>query len=297
MDFTTLFYLTTLQAAAGAAAPKSGGKGKASKASASKQPKPAAPALPAAPLVKSDPGGKVIWAKVANYPWWPAKTLDPSRDRSFPPDADPPRPNAIPVRFFGTHEFAWMGSKRALTEWEQGLSQFSKECDQESFQAAIQEAEEYRKGGTLPDAFYVPPAPESGRKGKAKRRGSGGAVARKPGEARSRTGRGAGGADNRGALVQERKRQRVLYLGLAPCEDSPYGAGRVAPNTALQQAGAVWATQFPQVLSAAKEAVAAATVAPARALVPTSPPAATAVAAPVLPAVSPPVLPVGDGGS
>lgn len=42
--------------------------------------------------------GKLVWAKVGSYPWWPAKLLDPHRDLSFPPDADPPRPTSIPIR-------------------------------------------------------------------------------------------------------------------------------------------------------------------------------------------------------
>ncbi len=70
---------------------------------------------PMAPL----PAGKLVWAKVGSIPWWPAKTLDPARDASYPPDADPPRPTSIPIRFFGTHEFFWIGSKRQLVDWEE----------------------------------------------------------------------------------------------------------------------------------------------------------------------------------
>ena len=35
---------------------------------------------------------------MGSYPWWPAKLMDPARDLSFPPDADPPRPTSIPIR-------------------------------------------------------------------------------------------------------------------------------------------------------------------------------------------------------
>lgn len=50
------------------------------------------------PATRHAPAGRVVWAKVGSYPWWPAKTLDPQRDQSFPPDADPPRPTSIPIR-------------------------------------------------------------------------------------------------------------------------------------------------------------------------------------------------------
>lgn len=66
-----------------------------------------------------DPGGRLVWAKVGAYPWWPAKVLTQGRDLSFPAGEEPPRPNAVPVRFFGTHDFSWIGSKRALVDWEE----------------------------------------------------------------------------------------------------------------------------------------------------------------------------------
>lgn len=221
------------------------------------------------PLVKEDPGGKVIWAKLPNYPWWPAKTLDPAKDRSYPPDADPPRPTAIPVRFFGTHEFAWVGSKRAITEWEEGLPQFSAESDQEAFKAAIKEAEEYRGSGTLPDVFYAIPDVESGKRGgKGKKRGGSGRKAGVgeegsiPGSARPRSGRAvAGAAEDREALVQERKKQRLLDMGLAPPAESPYASGQVAPNPALLEKANAWAAEFPSVMAAAREAAAKETAA------------------------------------
>lgn len=68
---------------------------------------------------RADPGGRIVWAKVGAYPWWPAKVLNPGKDASFPPDEEPPRPNAIPVRFFGTYDFSWLGSKRAIMDWEE----------------------------------------------------------------------------------------------------------------------------------------------------------------------------------
>jgi hypothetical protein len=147
------------------------------------------PALPGVlPAIKEDPGGKVLWAKLANAPWWPSKTMDPSKDRSFPPDADPPRPTSIPIRLFGTHEFAWVGSKRALVDWDEGLASgyaTQKESNLEAFVLGVQEAERYVQEKLLPDVFYIIPhvvqQPGSGnRKGKGKRGAStGGGTASK----------------------------------------------------------------------------------------------------------------------
>jgi hypothetical protein len=253
-----------------------GGGTKHSKQSKQQQQHPAPlPHVPAGP--REDPGGKVIWAKVQNYPWWPAKTMDPTRDRSFPPDADPPRPTSIPVRFFGTHDFGWMGSKRAIEDWEEGFNQHISECDQESFIAAVAEAEKYRKDGVLPDKFYVAPTPEG--KAKGSKRGRKSASAKKPGPTegeaategaeggKGRSGRGGPSAEDRSALVQARKRQRLQEAGLVPPEDTPYGDGRVAANPELMRLGEHWEVQDPEI-GATVVAAAAAPPQPFRALVP-----------------------------
>lgn len=258
------------------------GKGKGGKGGGSK------PHGTDGPFSKDDPGGKVIWAKVSSYPWWPAKTLDPSKDRSFPPDADAPRPTAIPVRFFGTHEFAWVGSKRALTEWEEGLAKFSQESDLATFAAAIEEAQTYLKDATLPDAFYIHPEGDNGKKAaKGRKRlaaasykrllgedGTGlglgiglgggviaptGAAAPAYGSGKGRSGRGGQelSPEDRAAMVFERKKQRLLELGLLPPENSPFAtrSGVVAPNPTLLEMEAAWEAAEPQTMAAAREEV------------------------------------------
>ena len=45
--------------------------------------------------------GKVVWAKMGKFPWWPAQVLA-EKDPFIPKkDAEPPRRGAVPVRFFG----------------------------------------------------------------------------------------------------------------------------------------------------------------------------------------------------
>ena len=60
---------------------------------------------------------------------WPAQVLD-ERDPWIPSDAEPPRRGAIPVRFFGTYDFAWIESQRAICPFEQGYEEHSTKSKQ-----------------------------------------------------------------------------------------------------------------------------------------------------------------------
>ncbi|KAL4437202.1 hypothetical protein ABPG75_004341 [Micractinium tetrahymenae] len=226
----------------------------------------AAPAMPGNPF--ADPGGRVVWAKVGSYPWWPAKTLDPQRDLSYPPDADPPRPTSIPIRFFGTFEFQWIGSKRQLVDWEEGFEQFSRECDQSSFKAAIEEVQHYKATGKLPDVFYTTPEPEKPKpKARGKKRGAraatdaaefmAAAVAGSQAAAtvKPRTaGRVAEQQEDRAELVKRRRKQRLKELGLLPPDNSPYIDGHVAPNPHLLQFEEQWRSQYAHVIEEQRQA-------------------------------------------
>lgn len=220
----------------------------------------AMPAMVANPY--ADPGGRVVWAKVGSYPWWPAKMLDPLRDQSFPPDADPPRPTSIPIRFFGTFEFQWIGSKRQLVDWEEGFEQFSRECDQSSFKAAIEEVQIYKATGKLPDVFYTTPEPEKPKaKARGKKRGArvttdagdilaaavAGSQVAAAGKARA-AGRIAEHQEDRGELVKRRRKQRLQEFGLLPPDSSPYVGSRVAPNLQLLAFDEKWRVQYAHVI-------------------------------------------------
>lgn len=275
------------QAAASAAKAPSTAKPRGrKKATTPKQ--PVHPAPPRDPSLREDPGGSLIWAKVANYPWWPAKTLDPEKDYSFPPEAEPPRPTAIPARLFGTHEFVWIGSKRAMEEWGEGQAKgYGAGSAEAAFTAAVDEAETYRADKKLPEAFFLVPVSDGVKRGKVRRRGStagtaaGGASSRRPGEVgdglgtpsvgavRPRPARAPGPpAEDRAAVVYSRKRQRLLDLGLLPPDDSPYVRGRVAPNPALLALKPAWQAECPEVMVQAEVAAAVRLDAPRASLPP-----------------------------
>lgn len=100
--------------------------------------------------------GRVVWAKLGRFPWWPAQVIDSSladkllkKDRSSETD--------ILVRFFGTYDYAWIDSAHCLSDIETKFQERSKQRKR-SFQKAVEEALECKKSGVLPrDWEVVPP--------------------------------------------------------------------------------------------------------------------------------------------
>ena len=63
------------------------------------------------------------------YRRWPAQVLQES-DPWIPNDTEMPRPGAIPVRFFGTYDFAWIESQRAICPIDQDYEEHSSKSKQ-----------------------------------------------------------------------------------------------------------------------------------------------------------------------
>ena len=61
---------------------------------------------------------------------WPAQVLE-ENDPWIPNDADVPRHGAIPVRFFGTYDFAWIESHRMICAYDKGHAEHSKQDRQQ----------------------------------------------------------------------------------------------------------------------------------------------------------------------
>eukprot|EP00884_Botryococcus_braunii_P017990 jgi/Botrbrau1/4875/Bobra.0032s0031.1 len=123
-------------------------------------------------LRPKDSVGMAVWAKLARFPWWPAQILA-ENDPFIPPGSEPPRIGAVPVRFFGTYEFAWIESQRALAPFADD-DRVSKSFEPD-FMEGVREAKKFQQDGTLPIGFElalheqdVPPPPKArGRKSKA----------------------------------------------------------------------------------------------------------------------------------
>lgn len=134
----------------------------------------------------------------------------------------------LQVRFFGTYEFSWIESQRALAPFDQGFADNAKKCSQKSFLLAVEEAESFQKTGEEPIGFAIeaeitgdpPPRPKAARRQSgAKGRGKGGRGGRGGGRGGSRKGGEAGG----GATSAAGRRERVMRrLGLIPPADSPF---------------------------------------------------------------------------
>jgi hypothetical protein len=60
---------------------------------------------------------------------WPAQVLDPE-DPWIPPNSEAPRHGAIPVRFFGTYDFAWIENQRAVCQYDANYEEHSSKSKQ-----------------------------------------------------------------------------------------------------------------------------------------------------------------------
>ncbi|KAL0023296.1 hypothetical protein WJX77_004317 [Trebouxia sp. C0004] len=105
-------------------------------------------------VLKAPPPGKVVWAKLARYPWWPAEVLNMS-DPYIPDGEEPPRLGAVPVRFFGTYAFSWIESKRAIEPFDDEHVEHAANSRQPQFQRGVSEAKHFQLTGELPHGFTV----------------------------------------------------------------------------------------------------------------------------------------------
>uniref|UniRef100_A0A061RG98 PWWP domain-containing protein n=1 Tax=Tetraselmis sp. GSL018 TaxID=582737 RepID=A0A061RG98_9CHLO len=98
--------------------------------------------------------GRVVWSKLAGFPWWPAQVLIPG-DPFIPRDGPPPRTaDAVPVRFFGTYDFSWISNQKSIVPFFSGYAdKVNKSLPDPEFQTAVQEAITYQQTGELPIGF------------------------------------------------------------------------------------------------------------------------------------------------
>lgn len=64
-------------------------------------------------------------------------------DPYIPENSEPPRHGAVPVRFFGSYDFAWIESQRALAPFDVGYEEKKRKVTSEDFLQAVSEAEQF----------------------------------------------------------------------------------------------------------------------------------------------------------
>ena len=69
-------------------------------------------------------------------------------DPYIPTGSEPPRIGAVPVRFFGTYEFSWIESQRALAPFDVGFDDKSRKSKDATFTQAISEAQHFIVGSS-----------------------------------------------------------------------------------------------------------------------------------------------------
>lgn len=185
---------------------------------------------------------RVVWAKAGKHPWWPAKVLREGVDPSFPPptsrEAILARAGSQPVRFFGTYDVHFIGTKRHVMEWEKGIANgIAGNEISADLTRAIAEAQTFISTGMLPQVFYQ--VPSSGRADTTKRKSA--SASRNKNRNGSSTVLGKERKGNRYYhrpqthldTVQQRKGARLRKMGLMAPSDSPYSEGRLAYNDDL----------------------------------------------------------------
>lgn len=207
--------------------------------------------------------GQLMWAKTSRLPWWPAQVLT-ENDPSIPPGmSEPPRRGAVPVRFFGTYDFVWIESQRALTPFEVEFEEKSTNTRQPAFSQAMAEALHFQKTGELPGGFLATSLPSPGPKrgGRTPRgRGRDGDSGRKAsGEGRgrgrgSRGGRHGGGpqaypvevaAEHRQRVIRDRQLAILRGMGLVPPAGSPYATSLCVHPKMLEQFPGLGSARYP----------------------------------------------------
>jgi hypothetical protein len=86
------------------------------------------------------PVGTLVWAKVQGFPFWPAKVEQEADLPAHVLKAKPPQ-KAIPVFFFGSHEFGWIQSSN-LQDYQESKDILSKKNKSKQFLKGLEEIED-----------------------------------------------------------------------------------------------------------------------------------------------------------
>ncbi|XP_004298031.1 PREDICTED: histone-lysine N-methyltransferase ATX2-like [Fragaria vesca subsp. vesca] len=94
--------------------------------------------------------GDIIWAKLTGYAMWPAIVVDESLIGDREGLSKTSVGGSVPVQFFGTHDFARIKVKQAISFLKGLLSSFHLKCRKSRFLKSLEEAKMYLSEQKLP---------------------------------------------------------------------------------------------------------------------------------------------------
>ncbi|KAM1270596.1 hypothetical protein ACFX13_032479 [Malus domestica] len=94
--------------------------------------------------------GDIIWAKLTGYAMWPAIVVDESLIGDRKGLSKTLGGKSVPVQFFGTHDFARIKVKQAISFLKGLLSSFHLKCKKPGFIKSLEEAKMYLNEQKLP---------------------------------------------------------------------------------------------------------------------------------------------------
>jgi len=83
--------------------------------------------------------GEIVWTKLRGHPWWPSRIED---EETIPQNVLQQKPrngNSIPVMFFGSRDYAWVGNE-AIKSFEDHKKDFIKKKNSALFDKAVKQA-------------------------------------------------------------------------------------------------------------------------------------------------------------
>ena len=96
--------------------------------------------------------GTVVWARLGKFPSWPSLVLDLASPSVDAETKKAGKPQQVLVRFFATHDFAWI-TPGQLADFGAKKAEMKTKSRAKNFLLAIEEAEEYLRSGKLPPVF------------------------------------------------------------------------------------------------------------------------------------------------
>lgn len=97
---------------------------------------------------------EIVWARTGNrQPYWPSQVLDPSQNEQLFAQLPGKQPQYLLVRFFGTYDYSYVSPWTCVLNFDQNYAERQKKSRAKQFVKAVQEANNMKKLGVLPEEW------------------------------------------------------------------------------------------------------------------------------------------------